>query len=1222
MNTKYLRLKFALLAIGVAVALLLARFKGPAWGIDLVGGHSLTFEYETRPGDPANLADRIIKVIKERIDPVGILSLEIRPVGNNRIEVRMPAGRPETRQAYNEYQDALNRLEARNLKVSDLRRVELADSDRRDRAIDSILRRTGAGEDVGRDLRELGRLADRLDEARQARTDAQARLDGAPADANRAPLEAALASARNEFIDARQALREQRQALQARNIHRRDLQRALQNYVPSRVAEAMAGSAEELQRRRETYQRRLDTLREEFPSRLEEIDRIVELHKTWAEMRTGLDDPADLQRLIAKAGVLEFRIAPANPRLSPQGSPVKREDLNRYEAMLEQEGPDVTREMKARGEPFVWYPIHGREQGFGSLATASDRAGQRYVLLDDRPNYRMTQDEGKWTLQQAAVFTGPEGLAIQFALDAQGERIMSSLTSANEGKQMAIVLDDEVYSAPTIQTVIHSRGQITGSFTRDEAAELARILQAGSLPRRLNPEPVSKTSFGPTIGERNRNVGFYAGVIGLILVAAFMLVYYLYAGLIADVALVLNVLFIIGAMSALGAVFTLPGIAGVILTIGIAVDANVLIFERLREEQQRGQAVRSAIKTAYERAFSAIFDANITTLITCLILGWVGTEEVKGFAVTLGLGILFSLFTALVVTRWVFQVLLDTGLVKKPVFMLKIIDVPKINWMGLRYIFWCVSGVLLAMGLGSLWWQGSNVLGIEFSAGTQAVLRLKDDALLTDPDSGEKVLPNDGLVRRLFLQKGVSDPNVARQDVTGKLASSRVERRIDPLAASRFVDHYDTDGDGKVALAEWTGQDKDADYFAKLLASLDDDGDEALDSGELGSLPSDEYQITTPDTRGGLVRQAMRIAFGEALDLRPKLSFDVLDAGDADPAAVALRERLGFVPGSDGSKRITPDVRAQAVANGFEEFVDFEGGLAMVLRNVQPAIARQDVEERIRQIRTQEDFEPWQADRIAVIPLARSQDDPELLTAFAILDHPDDPQRLASAEAFASFADGARESIAAALQREESIDMVNYDPAIAGEAAQRAVFAIVLSWVAIVIYLWIRFGSARWGVAAVICLVHDVVIVVGLVAASGWVADTFLGTALMIQSFKIDLPMIAALLTVIGYSVNDTIVVFDRIRENRGRMTTLTPGVINSSINQTLARTLLTSTTTLIVVVTMYVAGGAGIHAFSFALLAGVLFGTYSSVAVASPLLMGFKEAIVARVSPAEAAAE
>jgi SecD/SecF fusion protein len=173
-----------------------------------------------------------------------------------------------------------------------------------------------------------------------------------------------------------------------------------------------------------------------------------------------------------------------------------------------------------------------------------------------------------------------------------------------------------------------------------------------------------------------------------------------------------------------------------------------------------------------------------------------------------------------------------------------------------------------------------------------------------------------------------------------------------------------------------------------------------------------------------------------------------------------------------------------------------------------------------------------------------------------------------------------------------------------------------MSWLAIVLYLWLRFGSMQWGLAAVVCLVHDVIVVVGLVAASGWICNSPLGRAMGISSFKIDLAMVAAILTVIGYSVNDTIVVFDRIRENRGKLKTVSGKCINDSINQTLPRTLLTSFTTFLVVLIMYIWGGPGIRSFNYALLMGIIFGTYSSVAVASPLLLGFKQALIAKTAP------
>jgi SecD/SecF fusion protein len=266
-------------------------------------------------------------------------------------------------------------------------------------------------------------------------------------------------------------------------------------------------------------------------------------------------------------------------------------------------------------------------------------------------------------------------------------------------------------------------------------------------------------------------------------------------------------------------------------------------------------------------------------------------------------------------------------------------------------------------------------------------------------------------------------------------------------------------------------------------------------------------------------------------------------------------------------------------------------------------------QERIENTQMQPGFAERVQNRIKVLSLSGPEQEPA--SDFAIFSRPGravEGTEVQSKEVLARELD---ELLAESLKREEAIVAINFDAAIASGAAQSAIFAIIMSWLAIVLYVWVRFGSIRWGLAAVVCLIHDVVIVVGLLAASVWIADTALGGILGIGSFKVDLAMVAAILTVIGYSVNDTIVVFDRIRENRGKLASVSSMALNASVNQTLGRTLLTSTTTLIVVLIMYIAGGAAIRPFSFALLVGVLFGTYSSIAIASPLLMGFRKALV-----------
>ncbi|MDR3013486.1 MAG: protein translocase subunit SecD [Chitinispirillales bacterium] len=252
------------------------------------------------------------------------------------------------------------------------------------------------------------------------------------------------------------------------------------------------------------------------------------------------------------------------------------------------------------------------------------------------------------TIDQSGMHAGRA--KVDFELNAAGARRFATVTGYNINRQLAIVLDSTVYSAPRIQSRISGgRAEITGSFTVEEARALAIILRAGALPAPV--QIVEERTIGPSLGQDAIQKGIMAGVIGVVLVVLFMLIYYKASGVIALFALLLNMLMVLATMSAISATLTLPGIAGLILLVGMGIDANVLILERIREELQSGRTVRSAIEQGYENALSAILDANITSIMTGFILMWKGTGPIRGFAVTLIIGILASLFTALFVTR-------------------------------------------------------------------------------------------------------------------------------------------------------------------------------------------------------------------------------------------------------------------------------------------------------------------------------------------------------------------------------------------------------------------------------------------------------------------------------------------------------------------------------------------------------------------------------------------
>ncbi len=1202
MNAKNLPLKFALVALVVAVCLWsIFLGNGLKQGIDLRGGHSLTFEVRTQTSelnrideqlaalrarlgeaeteerkaeiaqqiadleverdrlrefgrDEGDLVEEVIARLKERIDPRGLYNTEWRPVGGNRFEVRMPAAREGSREAKLEYLRAIEAVENDNIRRSEIRRVLQLAGEQRSERIAELAR--GQAE-LANLLTDLAETYDRMVAARRAGNE-EARL--------------------NALADYEAGVR----AVLATNVDLPTLQNTLERYVPPRMVNDV-GEAE-ARRRNAEYRERVEEIVATHPGRGDQIKRLVSAHEDWAQQRQYLDDPADLKRLIAKAGVLEFRIVPT----TGQGeNTLGRQEIDRYVRQIQDKGPEFGRR---QAQPYLWFPL-GEDRASYPGTITTDYAGQRYVLLHNRDAWTMLSDgPGGWELDSA--FPDRDRMnqpAVGFTMNATGARLFGSLTSQHIGQPMAVLLDDAVYSIANIESAISSRGIITGSFTPTEVQDLVRTLRAGSLPARVNPDPVREETFGPSLGAVNRERGVRAAYAGLIAVAAFMLIYYLMAGAIADVALLLNIILILGGMSLLSAVFTLPGIAGIILTIGIAVDANVLIFERLREEQEKGQSVRMALKNAYQRAFSAIFDANLTTLITCLILGWVGTEEIRGFAITLGLGVAFSLFTALVVTRWVFQALLDGRVVTRPIRMLRILGVPKVNWMAKRYVFWAISGGLVVLGVLSLVGQGKDIWGIEFSSGTQVVIRLEEDAML----DGE--LPDDAVVRRLVTEEAAAMGYRRLHD------TARVETLTDPDRVSNFLSRY-AGGDNAVSRDE--APELDEDFFK----AVDADGNGVLSYEEIReNLPEGSYQLSTTENDLGRIREVIREAFGDAREVRVRLDHELVTSGVAPGIDVPVA--------ADGLTRIDESLREQAAANYRGELQDYDGGVMMVFRDIEPAQTRGELLQRIREMRLQPDFASQLLHRTEVLGIEPGPED--TWTAAAVVVAPSDPDALDREGAWDEFARREEELVAAALEREEAIVATNFDPAIAGQAAQLAIVALVLSWAAIVAYLWFRFGNWRWGLAAVVCLIHDTVIVVGLVAATGW-AYKYLGW-LGIDSFKIDIAMVAALLTVIGYSVNDTIVVFDRIRENRGKLTTVSPLVINTSVNQTLSRTLLTSGTTLIVLLVMYIWGGPGIHGFSFALLVGVLFGTYSSVAVASPLLMGFRRALVAKTAGAVA---
>jgi SecD/SecF fusion protein len=389
-------------------------------------------------------------------------------------------------------------------------------------------------------------------------------------------------------------------------------------------------------------------------------------------------------------------------------------------------------------------------------------------------------------VKRAYAYFDEQGYGVSLSLDAEGAKIFGDLTQAlapTRG-QIAIMLDGEVQSAPHVNEPIYGgNAVITGRFTEKEARDLASALEN---PLRVPVEVEETRSVSATLGTDSIRSGVLAGLTGLVLVFAFVMVYYRTAGVVAFFGLLVNMVILFGAMAMFNFVLTLPGIAGIILTMGMAVDANVLIYERLREETSAGKSLTTAIEAAYDKAFSAIFDANVTTLITAIILFWQATGSVRGFAVTLMLGIIASMFSALLVTRTVFRWLIERFGLKK-LSMLDLIPKKKFNFLGKRWIAATLSIALIGGSLIIFALRGERNFGIDFRGGDLLVVDSKQPVTVAE---ARQALGGIGLgdVVIQFEREGMQDllsfrsPQGTSSQILSKLQEAFPDRDVIPVA--------------------------------------------------------------------------------------------------------------------------------------------------------------------------------------------------------------------------------------------------------------------------------------------------------------------------------------------------------------------------------------------------------------------------------------------------------
>ncbi|MBE3135625.1 MAG: protein translocase subunit SecD, partial [Acidobacteria bacterium] len=806
----------------------------------------------------------------------------------------------------------------------------------------------------------------------------------------------------------------------------------------------------------------------------------------WRELVTTAlatqQDVTRVKRLVRQAGFLEFRIV---------ADKVKDRDKANFERLtkLKQAGqpPDTTQ--------FRWYPLR---KGYGwykdglldawNFVYVVDEESQTVECLVDVSD---GQDVTGQDLSRAGGSTQDGDPIVIFSLKAQAGARFARLTRPEmRDRQMAIILDGTVQSAPSLRATLSTGGLIEGYRNNiRERDEVVTILNSGQLAASLG-DPITERTVGPELGADNIRNGFQASIIGFALVVFFILVYYRFAGLVANVALVLNLVLIVCIMFLIRQAWTLPGIAGLILSLAMAVDANVLIYERLREEKGREGSLAFALKKAYERAFRTILDANVTTMIPAfiLLLPNLATEEVKGFAVVMITGILVSMFTAVVVTRMIFETALKSGLVKQ-INMFQLFKAPNIDWMKFVRPAVVVSGALAVGGIILFFSRGEGKYDIEFTGGTQVELAVQP------PEGAGEV--------------GIEK---VRARVTGAIgAGATVQELIyshesGPAGIERYLISVPATGDmaaGETVVKEALGK-----AFKDLRPEA-----------ATASVTSAASEITEAVVRERLeTRRSVQPATAPA-----EAAADAAKPAEAPAAQYIPAEERQYLGKVRVRADVTPPVPTDEVRRRIDAFLrdrypDMVGILYRV-DGLAPGAAPGEF--KTIDLWVRQDFAGKRAD----VPNPKFWEDAVKLA-------------MGTGETFAST--------------------TSFEPTMAGETWDKAVIAIVFSLAAMAFYIWVRFARFSSGLAAVVALIHDVLITLGAVTLAAMLADTFLGTSLLLSDFKINLPMVGAFLTLVGYSVNDTIVVFDRIRENRGRHGDMSVAIVNASINQTISRTVLT----------------------------------------------------------------
>ena len=460
---------------------------------------------------------------------------------------------------------------------------------------------------------------------------------------------------------------------------------------------------------------------------------------SYAEARKKLDDNFNeyrdlameaLRKRLEKQNIFESEIAPfAATALSLKAPIVSQDEKDKLQKLIQMSNKLEFRLVHPQSSEIIAFkrPIPPGYEKLQEVGAKRGSAANEYIVEKRSQMTGSTVDRAQVSQTQFGA------IAIALRFNTQGAAKFAAVTEKNVQRQLAIVLDGKLYCAPVIQQRIGGgNAEITGQFSFEEAQNIADALNSGSFPFRIDVVAVYDTD--PTLGADNVSNGIKAGLIALVLLAVFMIVYYRFAGVIAVAALMANVVLMLGAMAAFGATLTMPGIAGIILSLGMAVDANVLVFERMREEYDAGKSSANVVKNGFSHAYSAVLDGNLTTLVVAVILCYFGTGAVKGFAVSLAIGIIASLFTALFMSR----VMFDWLLVFKPdvkLSMLRFFSNPAIPFLRQSRVAVAASLTLIVLSFGLFAWRNSDMLNVDFTGGTLLSYKYAEQVAVSELES-------------------------------------------------------------------------------------------------------------------------------------------------------------------------------------------------------------------------------------------------------------------------------------------------------------------------------------------------------------------------------------------------------------------------------------------------------------------------------------------------------